>query len=107
MMRKHQVDTTRVDVEGVAKVALAHRRALDVPARPALSERRVPRGPDLLVTRLRLLPQREVADRLLVVLVSGHAGTGAKPLPVEVRQLAVVRKAGDAEIHVAVRGVRV
>src|SRR5206468_11560404 len=74
VMRKHQVDAARVDVECVAEVALAHRRALDVSARPALPERRVPRRPDLFVDRLRLLPPRAVAHRLLVVPVLSDRG---------------------------------
>src|SRR5207302_10476061 len=97
VVRKHQVDATRVDVERVAEVALAHGRAFDVPAGPARSERGIPGSADLLVGRLRLLPQREVAHRLLVIFVGGYPHAGPQPLPVQVRQLAVPREGGYAE----------
>ena len=45
VMRKCEVDTAGVDVERVAQVALAHGGALDVPARSAATEGRVPSGP--------------------------------------------------------------
>ncbi len=89
VMRKHQVDPARMDVDRLAKVALAHRRALDVPAGPALAERRIPRGSKLLVLWLRLLPEREVAHRLLVVFVGRHSGAGLETAAVEMGQRAI------------------
>src|SRR5207249_904772 len=105
VVRKHEVDAAGVDVQGGPEVAPAHRRALDVPPGTAAPERRVPRGADLFIAGLRLLPQREVADRLLVVLVRRDAGTGLEPGTVEMRQLAVFRKARDPEVDVPVGDV--
>src|SRR5207237_4295913 len=102
-----QVDASRVDVERIAKVALAHRGALDVPTRTTPPERRVPRGADLLIARLRLLPEREVADVLLVVLVARHPRSGLEPSTVEVREGAVGWEARDSVVNVAVGDVRV
>ncbi len=107
VMREHQVDSTGVDVESFAEVALAHRRALDVPARPPAPERRIPGPAQLLVLRVRVLPEREVAHRLLVIFVRRHALAGLQSFPVEVRQRPVRGKARDPEVHVAVRDVRV
>src|SRR6516165_2392781 len=42
VMRKDQVETAGVDVEGLAEMRLAHRRALDGPAGPAATPRAVP-----------------------------------------------------------------
>ena len=42
VVREDVVDAAAVDVEGLAEVAHAHRRALDVPARPARPPRRLP-----------------------------------------------------------------
>src|SRR3954463_3109889 len=45
MVREDQIDSAAVDVETLAEMRLAHRRALDMPARPAAS-------PGALPTRL-------------------------------------------------------
>src|SRR3981081_116720 len=107
MMREHQVNAPGVDVERVAEISLAHRGALDMPAWPAAAEGRVPRSTHLLITRLRLLPESEVAHRLLVVFVSRHARARLETGAIEVRQGAVGRKACDTEVPVAVGDVRV
>src|ERR1700737_621497 len=107
VVRKDEVDSTAVDVERVAEVVLAHRRALDVPAGPAATERRLPRGAQLLVAGLRLLPKGEVADVLLLVFVGRDARAGFQAGSVQVRKRPVFRKARDAEVHVAVRYVSV
>ena len=52
VVRKHEVDAPRVDVQGGPEVALAHRRAFDVPSGTAAAERRVPRGADLFIAWL-------------------------------------------------------
>ena len=65
VVREDEVDAAGVDVEARPEVAHAHRRALDVPARPALAEGRRPAG----LARLGALPEREVAHVVLVVLV--------------------------------------
>src|SRR5260370_31087082 len=60
VVREQQVDAAAVDVEGVPEEVLAHGRAFDVPAGASATERRLPRGHQLLVARLRPLPQREI-----------------------------------------------
>ena len=107
MVRKHQVDAAAVDVERVTQVALAHGRTFDVPARPAAPERRVPCGAELLVPGLRFLPQRKVADRLLVIFVRCNSCPCPKASPIQTRQRAISGKAGDPEVHIALRDVRV
>ena len=69
VVREHEVDAAGVDVERRPEVGHAHRRALDVPAGPARPDRRVPRR----LAGLRALPEREVADVVLAVLVGLHA----------------------------------
>ena len=105
VMREHEIHAPRVDVQRVAEVALAHRGALDVPPRAPAPERSVPCRPELFVLRMRLLPQCEIAHRLLVVLVGGDPRAGLQPGAVEVRQGAVLREAGDPEVHITVGDV--
>src|SRR5882762_11467214 len=62
VVREDQVDAAGVNVERLGAAALPdllerHGGALEVPSRPAPPKRRVPRGADLLVRRLGLLPQ--------------------------------------------------
>ena len=100
VVREDQVEPAAVDLEHGPEVLLRHRRALDVPARPAAAPRRVP--PRVLAFLVGL-PEREVAwillqRRLLVLL-----GRVARRLLVAVaaREPAVVREARDAEVDVA------
>src|SRR5205823_235885 len=70
VMREDQVDAAGMNVERLGAATLPdllerHRGALEVPSRPAPPERRVPRRADLLVRRLGLLPQREIARVVL------------------------------------------
>src|SRR5205085_1856349 len=62
VMRKDQIDAAAMDVEGLAEMRLAHRRAFDVPARPAAAPRAVPAR----LLRRRRLPQHKIAGVLLV-----------------------------------------
>ena len=57
VMGEPQVMATAMDVELLAEVIEGHRRALDVPSRPAIAPRALPRG----LARLGQLPEREVA----------------------------------------------
>ena len=89
VVREAQVEPAAVDVEGLAEVPLRHRRALEVPARPAAAERGVPGG------RLRLaglggLPQREVAGVALGVVVDRAVGRGDHVVDPLVGQRAVL-----------------
>ena len=52
VVRKQEIHPARVDVQRFAQIALAHRRALDVPAGSPPAEGCLPRCPDLLVLRL-------------------------------------------------------
>ena len=101
VVREDEVEATAVDLERRAVDLLRHRRALDVPARPAAPPRRVP--PGVLGLRLVRLPEREVAAVLLErvrLLLLDLVGPLAGEPP-------VVGKRRDAEVDVATDGVRV
>ena len=72
------------------EVLRAHRRALDVPARPALAPRAVPRR----LARLGRLPEREV-ERLALLLARLHALARAQVVEVALGELGVRRVAGS------------
>jgi hypothetical protein len=74
-----------VDVEGLAQVLLAHRRALDVPARTPAAPRCVPRG----LAGLLGLPEREV-ERLALELAGRDPLAGAEVVEVAARELRVL-----------------
>ena len=98
-----QVRSAAMDLEVHAQERLGHRRALDVPARPALAPGRVPVDVLPLLARL---PEREVLRRLLelgrvVALALLHL------LERPVGELAVAVEAGDAEVDVTARLVGV
>ena len=95
---EHQVRAAAVDLEVGAEDLLGHRRALDVPAGPALAPRRGPRG---VLALLVLLPQREVA-RARRLSCGGVVALALLASPRRaVRELAVVGEALDLEVHVA------
>ena len=95
-MREDQIEAAAVDIEGLAEMRLAHRRAFDVPARPAPAPRAVPAR----LIRRRRLPQHEIAG---VALVGRDLdpGAGEHVLAAAARQPAVVRLRGDREQHMA------
>ena len=102
-----QVDAAAVDVEGAAEVLLRHRRALDVPAGPAPSPRRGPRGRRRLGL-LVALPQGEVA-RVALAPGVGVLG-GLHVVDLLPGQLAVRRPGPHVEVDVTrpvLRGVGV
>ena len=96
VVREEVVDAAGVDVERLAEVLRAHRGALDVPAGAAGAPRGVPLH--VAVVLVPRLPQREVADVVLGVLVVGDADRGAHAGAVEVRELAVVGVLRDGEV---------
>ena len=100
VVRKDVVDAAAVDVEALAEQRHAHRRALDVPARVAAPDARVPAD---LVGSDRL-PEREVADVLLgvVVGVDPAAGAGHEALRARAAELPVRGERGDVEVVAAV-----
>jgi hypothetical protein len=106
MVGKAQVDTAAVDVEGVAEVAPGHRRALQVPARPAVA---VGGGPLGIVglAELVALPEGEVTGVAFAARV-GVLGRGhvVQRLPGE---RAVGWPGPDVEVDVTAivgRGIR-
>src|SRR5436853_5323654 len=74
VMRKNQIDAASVKIERFAQVFHRHRRALDMPAGTAASDRSIPRGLFQFVWRL---PKCEVACVFLLVLVCIDAFTAA------------------------------
>ena len=91
-----------MDVEGLAQMRGAHRRAFDVPARPTAAPRTVP-------ARLigeRRLPQHEVG-RILLVRRHLDPRAGDQLVARAPRQSAVVAHARHAEQHVAFGGIGV
>ncbi len=93
MVREYEVNSSGMDVEGRAEIGHAHGRALDVPARPSRSDGRIPAG--LFV--LGPLPESEVADVILAVLVRLDSLADAHPLGIESGQSTVGRPGCDPE----------
>ena len=93
---KDQVLAAAVDVERQPQMRLAHRRTLEVPARPAAAPGAVPAR---LIVSARL-PQHEIG-RVLLVRRDLDPGARDHLLAVAVRQPPVVRHRGDAEQDVA------
>ena len=86
VVRKDQVDAAAVNVEDIAEIGGAHRRALDVPARASPA-------PWAFPARLiagRLLPQHEI-ERALLVGIDGDARAGTLLVELAARQRAIVR----------------
>jgi len=96
VVREDEVGTTAVDVDRRAEVAVDHRAALGVPARPAGSPRGVPAG----LAGLSGLPEREVKGIVLLV-VDLHAFASAQLVEVAAREDAVGMVGAHREVHVA------
>jgi len=119
---KDEIPAADVDVDGLAEVGHAHRRALDVPARSSLAPRRLEHptfgrlvgGFDALVAvcsdrfggRSAGLPEREVRR---VTFLGAFVGIVLcfDPLDPLVRELAVPFELGDVEVHRSARLVGV
>src|SRR6201999_4453587 len=100
VVREHEVLAARMEIEGVAEELHRHRGALDMPAGPAITERRLPGG----LAGLSGLPEREVAGGILVVFIDIDARTVFDTFKIFLRQLSVLGKARDAEVPGAVFG---
>ncbi len=85
---------------GWPRYLIAHRRALDVPARTPRTPRALPRR----LARLRGLPEREV-ERVALALVDLDARARHHVVEPALRELAVARELTDGEVDVAVRRV--
>ena len=100
VVREEQVVAAGVDVDGFAEMRLGHRRAFDVPTRPAHAPGRIPARQ----FGWRGLPQNKVA-RVALVRRDVDARAGDHLVHRAARKLAVVGIAGDREQHVAVGGI--
>ena len=105
MVGEDEILPAPVYVEGGAKVLLAHRRALDVPARTALAPRALP-GDAFGLPRLRRLPEREV-EGIAFQLAGIDARARQEVVEVALGELPVLREAPDREVDVAARLVGV
>ena len=99
VMRELEVHAAAVKVEVRSQQARGHRRALDVPPRPALAPGRRPVG----LAGLGPLPQHEI-QRIELGLVDLHPRAGPQIVDSLARQPPVVRKLPHRVHHVAVRG---
>ena len=93
MVGEDQVDRAGVNIDLLTKVAHAHRRALQVPAGAARSDRSLPRW----LTRFCRLPQDKVAHVILAVLIRHNALPDPHRLRIKPSQCAVGRPRGDTE----------
>jgi hypothetical protein len=89
-----------MDVEMLTEAAHRHRRALDVPARPASPPRRRP----LQLTRAGALPQNKITGVALVGF-DLDAGASAQFIEALAREPAIVGETGDIEVDVARRAL--
>ena len=97
VVRKDEVLAARMDVDRGAEVLLRHRRALDVPARPPASPRRIPTGQ----FRGRRFPQDEVV-RISLVVGDFYARARDHLAQASLRQRPVVVVTRNVEQHVAI-----
>src|SRR5271157_3284581 len=97
VMRKDEIDAAGVDIQRLAEVLDGHHGALDVPARAARTDGRVPKH----LAFLGRLPEGEVAGVGLLILVHVDARAGDVAAEIVVRELAVSGESADAEIHAA------
>src|SRR5699024_9525847 len=97
MVGELKVRSTSMDIEGLAKVGGAHRRAFDMPSGSPVAPGAWPRW----LIGFGGFPEREVAGMLFTV-VDGDAFAGAHVIEVTLGQFAVVFEAGDVVIDIAV-----
>ena len=102
VVREDQILAAAVNIDHIAQMLVDHRRALDVPARPAAAPGRFPAG--LVVAAG--FPQHEIAGVALVVR-HFHPGAGAHVFQIAAGQLAVVGHRLHREQHMAVRFIGV
>ena len=97
VVREEVVDAARVQIERFAQILHGHGRAFNVPAGTPASPRRIPaHGAVGILPRL---PEREVADVLLVIFVRRAPRAGLLVVEVDVRELAVAGELAHGEIH--------
>jgi hypothetical protein len=98
MVRKFQIEATAVDIEVVAQTVSRHRRAFDVPPRPACPPGRWPAR----FISARGLPQGKVG-RIAFLLSGFRPLTRAQILEPLARKMPIVRKGADGVVHVTAR----
>ena len=98
---EEKINAARVDIEGLAEVLHRHGRALDVPARAAFPEGRLPRG----LARIFELPEREIAHAPFVVFVGGDARAGFEAGCLYARELAIGFEFSDGKVDAVLRAV--
>ena len=87
---ENQVNGPAVDVQLLAQVLARHDTAFNVPARPSLAPGALPGG----LPGLGLLPQREVRDVFLLVLVGFHARAGDALVQLDAGEPAIALESG-------------
>src|ERR1035437_3401671 len=100
VMRENEVFAAQVQVKAWPEELHAHGAALDVPAGPAFAPRA---GPEhRAVLRHARLPEREVSNGFLLILITAHALAHPHLIKVELHQLPIARASTavflDAEI---------
>ena len=93
---EHEIVAATVEIKTVTEERERHRRALDVPARPARAPRRIPIG----FAGLRRFPKREVHWALLAFIhLNARAGAFDQVFQTPARELAVALVRTDGEVH--------
>ena len=100
VVRKNVVHAAAMDVDGLAEQSGSHSAALDVPTGPSFAPGALPANSTILPNPG--LPKRKVGDGLLVVFVAGNPLAGTLTLEVDMGELPVVWKRGNAKIDGAV-----
>src|SRR6185312_3070263 len=85
VMRKNQIDSARVNVDGFAQVLERHRRTFDMPARTSRTNGSLPRH----LAVLRSLPQREIPRVRLFIFIDIDARARQISAEIVMRKFAV------------------
>src|SRR5260370_24242990 len=95
VMRKCQVDSTGVNIQGLSEILHGHCGALNVPARSAGSDRSLPE----VLSRFRGFPQREIPRALLFVAVVVDAYSSLYASQIHLLDLSISWEFRDALIN--------
>src|SRR5690348_12167879 len=101
VMRKGEVDSAGVDVDGVAEILHGHGGAFDVPAGAAGTDFGFPE----MLAGFGSFPEGEVAGAFFFVTIVVDASAGLDATEIDFRKLAVFRKFRDAVVDRAFAGV--
>src|SRR6266404_6516820 len=103
VVRKNVVHPAAMDVDLIAQNRSRHRAALDMPAWTARAPWRIPFY--VAIVFVPRLPECEIADVFLVILVVFDPAGGLQFVEIEMRELSVVRKLIDPIINRFVVGL--